>query len=97
MTFGIYLIAGRSAQISLGLPDPREQSSLPLLKRIQAGIKWVRALKGSSNSRVCLPITMKLLRGIQEELEWSTDGDKVLLWAVACLAFFRFFRLGELL
>ena len=32
-----YLLALRNAQISLGLPDPREQSSLPLLKRIQAG------------------------------------------------------------
>ena len=33
-----YLAALRNAQISLGLPDPREQSSFPLLKRVQAGI-----------------------------------------------------------
>ena len=33
-----YLSALRSMQISLGLPDPRDQSSLPILKRVQAGI-----------------------------------------------------------
>lgn len=32
-----YLSTLRSMQISLGLPDPREQSSLSILKRVQAG------------------------------------------------------------
>ena len=31
-----YLAAVRSMQISLGLPDIRDQSSLPMLKRVQA-------------------------------------------------------------
>lgn len=36
-----YLAAVHSMQISLGLPDPREQSSMPILKRVQAGISPV--------------------------------------------------------
>lgn len=51
-----YLAAVRSMQISLGLPDPREQSSLPILKRMQAGISRARMRKGPK-SRVRLPIT----------------------------------------
>ena len=34
-----YLSAVRSMQISLGLPDPRDESSLPYLKRVHAGIR----------------------------------------------------------
>lgn len=34
-------------QITIGLPDPRQQSSLPLLKRVQAGISHAMMLKGS--------------------------------------------------
>ena len=37
-----YLAAVWSAQTSMGLPDPREQSSLPLLRRVQAGISRIR-------------------------------------------------------
>ena len=33
-----YLSALRNTQLSLGLPDPREQSTLPVLKRVQMGI-----------------------------------------------------------
>ena len=33
-----YMAAVRSMQISLGLLDLRDQSSLPMLKRVQAGI-----------------------------------------------------------
>ena len=43
-----YLAALRNAQISLGLPDPREQSSLALLKRVQAGIGRIRLGLGAS-------------------------------------------------
>ena len=42
-----YLSAVRSMQISLGLPDPREQSSLPILKRVQAGISRARLAGGT--------------------------------------------------
>ena len=37
------------ANITLRLPDPRESSSLPVLKRVQAGISRVRMFKGSAS------------------------------------------------
>ena len=91
-----YLSALRSMQISLGLPDPRDQSSLPILKRVQAGISRARVLKGSP-PRIRLPITVRLLEGIQHSLTTSIMPDRVVLWAVAASAFFGFFCLGELL
>jgi hypothetical protein len=36
-TIKSYLAAIRNTQLSLGLPDPREQSSLPILKRVRQG------------------------------------------------------------
>ena len=83
-------------QISLGLPDPREQSSLPILKRVQDGIRRVRAQQGSPQ-RLRLPITTDILAKIQLHLLASTSPDRQMMWAVAALAFFGFFRLGELL
>ena len=35
--------AGICISASVGFPDPRDQSSLPLLKRVQAGIQRVHA------------------------------------------------------
>ena len=34
---------------------------------------------------------------MQESLSQSTKVDRIVLWTVACLTFFGFFRLGELL
>ena len=39
--YELYMSSVRNIQISLGLPDPREQSSLPMLKRVQVGIARV--------------------------------------------------------
>ena len=91
-----YLAAVRSMQLSLGLPDPRDQSSLPMLKRVQAGIQHVRSLAGSP-SRTRLPVTASVLERIRVQLNSSCHPHKELMWAVACTAFFGFFRLGELL
>ena len=91
-----YLSALRSMQISIGLPDPREQSSLPVLKRVQAGISRTRMLKGSP-PRIRLPITAHILGRIHHALITSSIPDKIVLWAVSASAFFGFFRLGELL
>jgi len=92
-----YLAAVRNAQISLGLPDPRENASLPLLKRVQAGVRRIRLLKPSSPGRVRLPVTVHMLSRVKEALWSSSRPDRVVLWAVSCTAFFGFFRLGELL
>ncbi len=80
-------------QISLGLPDPREQSSLPVLKRVQAGISRTRMLRGAT-SRIRLPITITQLR---DSLMSSPNPEKLVIWTIASTAFFGFFRLGELL
>ncbi len=90
-----YLSAVRNTQISLGFPDPRDQSSLPMLKRIQAGIQRIKSLAGPS-TRTRLPITATLLRKIGQHLASSSSSHKELLWAVCYTAFFGFFRLGEL-
>ena len=91
-----YLSALRSMQISLGLPDPREQSSLPVLKRVQAGISRARLLKGPT-TRIRLPITAHLMNRMRVSLSAYSNPEKVVIWAVACSAFFGFFCLGELL
>ena len=95
-TIKAYLAAVRNTQLSMGLPDPREQLSLPILKRVQAGIARVR-LGRSQPSRVRLPITARILLQIKQELGQSAHPERRVLWAVCCTAFFGFFRLGELL
>ncbi len=88
--------AVRNAQISLGFPDPRDHWSLPILKRVQAGIQHVRTLGGPS-ARLRLPITAKVMGRIRAHLEVADIAHKELMWAICCTAFFGFFRLGELL
>ncbi len=92
-----YLAAVRNAQIALGLPEPREHSSLPLLKRVLSGIRRCRLQQGKGCKKTRLPVTVELLKRMKDRLDQSSDPDKVVLWAVACTAFFGFFRLGELL
>ena len=95
-TIKSYLSALRNMKLSLGFPDPREQSSLPMLKRIQAGIARCRLLRDPP-SRIRLPITAHILRKIGQGWRESLCPERAVLWAVACSAFFGFFRLGELL
>ena len=91
-----YLSTLCSMQISLGLPDSRDRSSLPILKRVQAGISWARVFRGSP-PRICLPIIDHILEVTHHSLATSASPEKLVLWAVVALAFFGFFRLGELL
>ena len=96
-TIKSYLSGLRSLQISMGLPDPRDQSSLPMLKQVQAGICWARAHKGTAGTRIRLPITVQVMANIKCTLFESSNPEKLVIWAIACTAFFGFFRLGELL
>ena len=91
-----YLSAVRNMQLLFGLPDPRDHSSLPMLKRVLAGISRAR-LSCQITPRVRLPITGSILTRIHSALLQSSHLDRLLIWAVASLAFFGFFRLGELL
>ena len=95
-TTSCYLAAVRNMQLSLGLPDPRDHSSHPTLKRVLAGISRAR-LSRSATPRVRLPITGPIMTRLYGSLMASSRTDRQLIWAVASLAFFGFFRLGELL
>ena len=82
-------------QLSLGFPNPRDQASLPILKRVQEGIKRDRL--GTTPARVRLPVTPPLLRQLRQYLDATAHKERVAMWAICCMAFFGCFRLGELL
>ena len=96
-TVKVYLAALRDLHISLGFPDLRDQSSLPLLKRVQSGIQRVQACSNRSKKSVRLPITPSLLSQLHTFWESTGHPDRPALWAVAALCFAGFFRSGELL
>ena len=79
-----------------GSARSRDQSSLPILKRVLAGIARSR-LTRRVPLRVRLPITAPILAQLHGNLTQSSRPDRVLIWAVAATAFFCFVRLGELL
>ena len=96
-TIKVYLSAIRSMQLSMGLPPPREESTLLVLKRVLDGIRRTRVAQGRSTPRIRLPITIAVLRQIRGVIDRAPDPDSHVFWAVATVAFFGFFRLGELL
>ncbi len=66
-----------------------------MLKRV-ADICRLRLTRGPP-TRIRLPVTPRLLRQIKHALTSSANPAKLVIWAVAAMAFFGFFRLGELL
>lgn len=96
-TIKTYLAAIRYMQITLGLPEPQEFSSLPRLRLVQAGIKRPHSQRVPLGSKVRLPITPAILHRIRVQwLSRAREHDIIMLWAAACLCFFRFFRSGEI-
>ena len=96
-TIKTYLSAVRNMQISLGLPDPHDAASMPMLKQVQAGIQRLQAREGVVKKRVRLPLTTVILAKLRQHWDKLAGPEKYMLWAVASLCFFGFFRLGELL
>lgn len=87
-TIKTYLAGIRHMQITLGLPEPKEFSSLPRLQLVQAGIKRVHATKPAEGTRIRLPITPAILKSIHQH--WNTrssDPDIQMLWAAAVSVF----------
>ena len=82
-TIKSYLLVLCNMQIS---PDPREQSSLPVLKRVQAGISRTRMLKGSP-PLIRLPIMVHLLEQVRASLTMSADPNRLAIWVIASSAF----------
>ena len=68
----------------------------PYSQKGQAGISRARVFRGSP-PRICLPITDHILEVTHHSLATSASPEKLVLWALAALAFFGFFHLGELL
>ena len=95
-TVKMYLAAVRNMQISLGFPDLRNQSSSPMLKRVQARIQRIQAMKGSKRPRIQLSITPHIMKKLRQHWMRAQHPEGYLLWAVASLCFFGFFRSGEL-
>lgn len=90
-TMKSYLAAVRYLQISMGLGNPRI-NEMPKLEYLMKGVK--RAAPGGVRRR--LPITVEILAELK--LHWlrpSAGTDVKMLWAVSCLCFFGFLRLGE--
>jgi hypothetical protein len=94
-TVKAYLSAVRNLQLSLGLPDPRDQSSLPVPKRVLAGISRAYADRNKETPRSRLPITVQILTRIHDTLLISPGEESTLIWAIAATAFFGFFLLGR--
>ena len=83
----------RYFQVSHGLAAP-DRVVMPKLSLVERGIRRAKAVKHKS---VCLPITPAILR--QLRALWSMNAtlfDYIMLWAVCCVAFFGFFRMGEI-
>lgn len=92
-----YIAALRHLQITMGLPDPRDTSSLPRLRLVLTGIKRIQAEAGGSVRRPRLPMTPPILQRIRSL--WNsrpTRADYVMPWAAVTLCFFGFFRSGEI-
>ena len=89
-----YLAAVRNLQLSLGLPDPRDQSSLPIPKRVLAGISRARLTRGVA-PRTRFPITIQILARIHNTLSQQPGPESVLVWVIAATAFSGFFSLGR--
>ena len=84
-------------QITIGLPEPKEFSSLPRLRLVQSGIKRAHAQRSPLSNRIRLPITPAILGMVKEH--WTpraADRDIKMLWAASVLCFFGFFRAGEI-
>ena len=94
----MYLAGIRHVQITLGLPEPKEYSSLPHLRLVQTSIKRAHSQKTPLVAKLRFPITPAFLRQIHTL--WSArakeDTDILILWAAATLCFFRFLRSWEI-
>ena len=80
----------------MGMPSP-DHASMPKLQAVQVGVAKTHAFgKGPRPER--LPITPAILRAIKTVWSLSaTEHDTIMNWAICTLAFFGFFRLGEIL
>ena len=65
-TIKVYLAGIRHMQISIGLPDPKEFSSMPRLKLVQSGIQRHTCDQQIRAVKIRLPITPAILHKIRD-------------------------------
>ena len=95
--YAAYLAGIRHTQILLGLPEPREFSSLPRLRLVQSGIQCSYSQKSPASNKIRLPITPAILLKIRNHwISKAKDLNTIMLWAAATVCFFGFFRAGEI-
>lgn len=95
-TIKTYLAGIHHTQILLGLPEPREFSSLPCLHLVQSEIQRTHSQKCPAPSKICLPITPAILLKIRNY--WVTkakDPNIIMLWAAATVCFLVFSMLEK--
>lgn len=95
----MYLSALRRHQIAQDFPAP-DRSIMPKLHAVQMGVAKTHTISmpPEPNRQQRRPITPSILRAIK--MVWSssaTEHDTIMLWAICTLAFFGFFRLGEII
>ena len=96
-TIKVYLAGIRHMQIAIGLPDPKEFSSMPQLKLVQSGIQRYISEQHTKTVKIRLPITLTILHRIWEYwLPKSAKPDIKMLWAAVVVCFFGFFCSGEI-
>ena len=86
-----YLAAVRYSHIALGLGDP-QIGDMSHLEHVVKGLKKSTL----QSSRTCLPITPAILRKLKAVWQQRPNKhDASMLWAISCLCFFGFLRIGE--
>jgi hypothetical protein len=97
-TVNSYLAGIRQMHIMKGIEPPMLRTSLvKFLLKGKANLDNIKARTKNEAKR--LPMTMNMMRLLKEEIRrWEADLDlKLLLWAVATMAFHGAFRIHELL
>jgi len=93
-TIKVYLAGVHHMQILIGLPDPKEFTSMPCLRLVQAGIQHHVAKQGNSKDRIRLPITPAILLHLCDHwIIQSCNSDIKMLWAAAMICFSGSLRL----
>ena len=87
----------KDLHISLCFPDLRDQSLLPLPRRMSSGIQRVHVCRNKTKKLVHLLITPSLLSQLHTFWESTGHPDRLVLWTVAVLCFAGFFCSGDLL
>ena len=88
-----YLSGLRHLQITAGLSDSFKTGAFPRLQYVIKGIKREKGVQIKPR----FPITPHILRGLHGIWQSQTNRkDTAMLWAACTLAFFGFFRSGEI-